>query len=139
VWAKLTGIAGLESANMLRVPDWASVYGLAVSGKGVCLGRTPQVNHDLRNGTLMAPIPEVMVSMEAFYLLPGSTVKSNPNVKTFLDWVTREFKIEQAFETAYLHGRRVVDPLDGKLARKAKRTDGTRRTKGQARRSPASS
>jgi LysR family transcriptional regulator, glycine cleavage system transcriptional activator len=113
VWAKLTGIGSLEGANMVHVPDWASVYGLAVSGKGVCLGRTPHVSHHLRNGTLTAPIPEVLISREAFYLLPSATIESDSNTQHFVDWLTGEFEREQTFEAAFLQGRRVIDPLTG--------------------------
>ena len=60
----------------------------AVQGIGVCLGRTPQINDHLRSGTLVAPIPDVLVSTRANYLIRSPDSDANPKVRHFLDWLT---------------------------------------------------
>lgn len=126
VWAALVGVTLPREATMVRVPDWASVYALAARGKGVCLGRTPQVSHDLRNGTLVAPVPEVLRSKEAFYLIRPPGAESRPDVSRFLDWLIGEFDAEKAFEAELLRGRRVVDPLVRRGARGTTRSPARR-------------
>ena len=111
VWTRLMHLPDPTAQPWVRVPDWHAVFDAAVQGTGVCLGRTPQVNEHLRAQTLVAPIPDVLVSTRANYLIRSSDSQASPKVKRFLDWLSSEAASESRFEASFLEGKRLVDPL----------------------------
>jgi LysR family transcriptional regulator, glycine cleavage system transcriptional activator len=111
VWTKLAGLPPARPKQWVRIPDWHTVFDAAVQGIGVCLGRTPQVNDHLRQGTLVAPIPEALVSTRAHYLIRSPNSDANPKIRHFLEWLTSEADQESRFETSFLNGKRLIDPL----------------------------
>ena len=110
VWTKLMRLPDASAQQWVRVPDWHAVFDAAAQGIGVCLGRTPQVNDHLRARTLVAPIPDVLVSTRANYLIRSRDSDTNPKVRRFVEWLTSEAAAESRFEAAFLAGRRLVDP-----------------------------
>jgi LysR family glycine cleavage system transcriptional activator len=111
VWTKLLRLPDAAPKQWVRVADWHAVFDAAVQGIGVCLGRTPQVNEHLRSGTLVAPIPEVLVSTRANFLIRSPNGDANPRVRQFLDWLISEAAAESRFETSFLQGKTLIDPL----------------------------
>ena len=111
VWTELAGLPQAVPKQWVRIPDWHTVFDAAVQGIDVCLGRTPQVNDHLRHGTLVAPIPEALVSTRAHYLIRSPNSEADPKVRHFLEWLTSEADNEARFQTAFLKTKRLIDPL----------------------------
>jgi LysR family glycine cleavage system transcriptional activator len=109
VWGGLVGRASLPFARELRLPDWASIFRLAAQGGGVCMGRLPLVNDALRAGELIAPVPEVLRSTRAYYLLRAETSRDDARVQAFVDWIVGEAERERAFGAEFLATRRVIE------------------------------
>jgi LysR family glycine cleavage system transcriptional activator len=111
VWTKLLRMPDVAPKQWVRVADWHAVFDAAVQGIGVCLGRTPQVNDQLRSRTLVAPIAEVLVSTRANYLIRSPNSDANPKVRHFLEWLTSEAAAESQFETSFFKDKTLIDPL----------------------------
>jgi DNA-binding transcriptional LysR family regulator len=111
VWTKLMRLPEAAPKQWVRVPDWHAVFDAAAQGIGVCLGRTPQINDHLRAGTLVAPIPEALVSTRANYLIRSPNSDAEAKVQHFVDWLTSEAAAESRFEESFLKGKRLIDPV----------------------------
>ena len=108
VWCERAGVAPVAAAAWKRVPDWAFVFALAAQGQGVCMGRIPSVNDRLRQGVLVAPVPEVTLSTRAWYLVQSTRCKNDPRASAFVEWLRNEARREEAFAREFLAGKRVI-------------------------------
>ncbi len=90
------------------MPDWSLIFALAAQGQGVCLGRTSGVNDRLRQGLLVAPLPEVTLSTRAWYLIRSTRCKNDPDANAFVDWLRIEAQREETFAREFLAGKRVI-------------------------------
>jgi DNA-binding transcriptional LysR family regulator len=91
-----------------RVPDWALIFALAAQGQGVCMGRIPSVNDRLRQGVLVAPLPEMTLSTRAWYLVQATRSKNDPRASAFVDWLRAETRREEEFAHEFIAGKRVI-------------------------------
>lgn len=108
VWCKRAGVRPFEPAQWRGVPDWSMIFSLAGQGQGVCLGRTAGVNDRLRQGLLIAPLPEVTLSTRAWYLITSTRCRNDPHASAFVDWLRLEGQREAAFTREFLQGKRVI-------------------------------
>jgi hypothetical protein len=51
------------------------------------------------------------VSTRAHYLIRSPNSDADPKVRHFLEWLTSEADKESHFETSFLNGKRLIDPL----------------------------
>lgn len=107
VWCARAGVAPIVPAAWKPVPDWSLVFALAAQGQGVCLGRTSGVNDRLRQGLLVAPLPEVTLSTRAWYLVTSTRCKNDPHASAFVDWLRSEARREEDFAQMFLADKRV--------------------------------
>lgn len=108
VWWDRAGVEQVVPASWRRVPDWSLIFALAAQGQGVCLGRTSGVNDRLRQGLLVAPLPEVTLSTRAWYLIRSTRCKNDPHANAFVDWLRIEAQREETFAREFLVGKRVI-------------------------------
>lgn len=108
VWCERAGIAPVNAAVWKRVPDWALVFALAAQGQGVCMGRIPSVSDRLRQGVLVAPLPEVTLSTRAWYLVQSTRCRNDPDASACVEWLRDEARREEAFSREFLAGKRVI-------------------------------
>ncbi len=108
VWCERSGVEQVAPASWRRVPDWSLIFALAAQGQGVCLGRTSGVNDRLRQGLLVAPLPEVTLSTRAWYLIRSTRCKNDPDANAFVDWLRIEAQREETFAREFLAGKRVI-------------------------------
>jgi LysR family glycine cleavage system transcriptional activator len=108
VWCERAGVAPVAAAVWKRVPDWALIFALAAQGKGVCMGRIPSVSDRLRQGVLVAPVPEVTLSTRAWYLVQSTRSRNDPHASAFVDWLREEARREETFAREFLAGKRVI-------------------------------
>jgi LysR family glycine cleavage system transcriptional activator len=107
-WLKRAGIPGTRPAKWLLVPDWSLVFALAAEGRGVCMGRVPSLNDRFRRGVLVAPLPEVILSTRAYYLLQSTRSKTDPVATSFVEWLRQEARREETFIEAFVRKKRVI-------------------------------
>jgi LysR family glycine cleavage system transcriptional activator len=108
VWCERAGVAQVTPAVWRHVPDWALVFALAAQGHGVCMGRIPSLNDRLRQGVLVAPLPEVTLSTRAWYLVESTRCRNDPRASAFVEWLRDEARREEAFAGEFLAGKRVI-------------------------------
>lgn len=108
VWCVRARLAPVAAGSWKRVPDWALIFALAAQGQGVCMGRIPSVNDRLRQGVLIAPLPEVTLSTRAWYIVQSTRCKRDPRASAFVDWLRGEAAREEAFAREFLAGKRVI-------------------------------
>jgi DNA-binding transcriptional LysR family regulator len=101
-------VAQVVPAVWRHVPDWSLIFTLAAQGQGVCLGRTAGVNDRLRQGMLIAPLPEATLSTRAWYLVQSTRAKKDPDANAFVDWLRLEAQREETFAREFLAGKRVI-------------------------------
>lgn len=107
VWCERAKVAQVTPAMLRRVPDWSLIFALAAQGLGVCLGRTSGVNDRLRQGLLVAPLPEVTLSTRAWYLVTSTRCKNDPHASAFVDWLRSEARCEEEFAQTFLANKDV--------------------------------
>ena len=110
VWCARAGVAPIVPAAWKPVPDWSLMFALAAQGQGqgVCLGRTSGVNDRLRQGLLVAPLPEVTLSTRAWYLVTSSRCKNDPHASAFVEWLKSEARREVDFAQVFLADKRLI-------------------------------
>jgi DNA-binding transcriptional LysR family regulator len=108
VWCERARVPPVTAGVWRRVPDWALIFALAAQGQGVCMGRIPSVNDRLRQGVLVAPLPEATRSTRAWYLVRSTRSRNDPNASAFVDWLRGEAAREEAFAREFLVGKRVI-------------------------------
>ena len=72
------------------------------------MGRIPSVSDRLRQGVLVAPVPEVTLSTRAWYLVQSTRSRNDPHASAFVDWLREEARREEAFARAFLASKRVI-------------------------------
>lgn len=107
VWFRSMGAAPVIPSQWVRIPDWATVVRLATLGAGVFLGRTPLVNAQLRDGTLVGPTRAVTVSTRAYYLVQSARSLANPDAQAFVEWLLTQAKHEERFSREWLGSSRI--------------------------------
>ena len=108
VWCERARVAPVAAAGWKRVPDWALIFALAAQGQGVCMGRIPSVSDRLRQGVLVAPLPEVTLSTRAWYLVQSTRCRRDPRASAFVDWLRGEAAREETFAREFLAGKQVI-------------------------------
>ena len=107
VWFRSMGAAPVTPLQWVRIPDWATVVRLGTSGSDVFLGRTPLVNSQLRDGTLVGPTRAVTVSTRAYYLVQSARSLANPDANAFVEWLLTQVKHEERFSREWLRGSKI--------------------------------
>jgi LysR family transcriptional regulator, glycine cleavage system transcriptional activator len=104
VWWPAMGVPPVIPSQWVRIPDWAMVKRLGTLGCGVFLGRTPLINSQLRDGTLVAPTGSATVSTRAYYLSQSQKSLTNPDLQTFVEWLLAKAQQEQQCSREWVRG-----------------------------------
>ena len=64
----------------------------AIDGLGLAIGRTPLVNHDLREGRLIEPFRKRLPSATGYYITCAPEYANRQSVRFFIDWLLGHFK-----------------------------------------------
>jgi LysR family glycine cleavage system transcriptional activator len=65
---------------------------MAIEGMGVVMGRSAVVKYDIAMGRLVEPFSIRLPSPLAYHLVTEEHRAKLPKVKSFVDWLLREFK-----------------------------------------------
>ena len=87
VWMEMAGVAGLRPAGSIAFNQYEPSIRAAVDGQGVALATLALVDDLLREGRLVAPLPQRFASPRSYFLLLAERGAANPAVAAFHRWL----------------------------------------------------
>ncbi|MDB5826267.1 MAG: transcriptional regulator, LysR family [Variovorax sp.] len=84
-WQRAAGLVRLKPAGRLQFDHMHLVLQAAVDGLGVAMGSTSLVAHDLQQGRLASPLPDVRLPLERYYY--GFAPDAAPEARLFAEWL----------------------------------------------------
>ncbi len=92
VWLEMAGVADLRPAGSVAFNQYEPTLRAAVDGQGVALATQALVADLLREGRLVAPLPQRFANPRAYYLLLAERAAENPAVEPFRRWLADQAK-----------------------------------------------
>jgi LysR family glycine cleavage system transcriptional activator len=90
LWLRAMKLDDLQPASVLHFSLYDQMIHAAISGQGVALGRLPLIARLLKDGQLVAPFSNKVVSPLGYQLLLSAAAASKPQVLQFADWLRQE-------------------------------------------------
>ncbi len=90
VWLEMAGQPRLRPAGSIAFNHYAAAISAAVDGQGVALATQALVADLLRQGRLVAPLPQRFANPRAYYLLLSPRAATNPAVEPFRSWLAAQ-------------------------------------------------
>lgn len=87
VWLEMAGVAKLRPAGSVAFNEYAAAIRAAVDGQGVALATQELVAELLREGRLVAPLPQRFANPRSYYLLIAGRAADMPAVAAFRRWM----------------------------------------------------
>ncbi len=88
-WLDAAGVPDLRPSRELRFEHLYYALQAAIDGVGIAMGPSALVADDVRMGRLMAPIPNPMLTLGEFHILPPRRAKGHEGAHAFRDWLLR--------------------------------------------------
>ena len=92
VWLEMAGVADLRPAGSIAFNQYEPAIRAAVDGQGVALATLALVADLLRQGKLVAPLPQRFSNPRSYYLLLSERAVANPAVEPFRQWLASQVK-----------------------------------------------
>ena len=92
VWLEMAGVPGLRPAGSISFNQYEPSIRAAVDGQGVALATLALVADLLKQGKLVAPLPQRFASPRSYYLLLTDRAAANPALEAFRQWLTKQAK-----------------------------------------------
>jgi LysR family glycine cleavage system transcriptional activator len=91
-WAKLFGGPDFDFARGQIYPSRDMAFRAAVMGEGMAMGEFFVMREELANGTLVAPLADLVYRNEAndYYVVVREEMGNDPRVAAFCDWLIEE-------------------------------------------------
>jgi LysR family glycine cleavage system transcriptional activator len=90
VWLEMAGVPRLRPAGTIAFNQYAAAIGAAADGQGVALATLGLVAELLREGKLLAPLPQRFSNPRSYYLLLPSIAGANPALEPFRQWLAEQ-------------------------------------------------
>lgn len=90
VWLEMAGVADLRPIGSVAFNQYEPAIRAAVDGQGVALATLALVADLLREGKLVAPLPQRFANPRAYYLLLAERAAANPAVEPFRQWLANQ-------------------------------------------------
>jgi len=87
VWLEMAGVADLRPAGSIFFNQYEPTIRAAVDGQGIALASLALVADLLRQGELVAPLPQRLANPRSYYLLLAQRGAGNPAVEPFRQWL----------------------------------------------------
>ncbi|MBL8480156.1 MAG: LysR family transcriptional regulator [Sterolibacteriaceae bacterium] len=91
-WLEMAGVADLRPAGSVAFNQYEPTIRAALDGQGVALATLALVADLLRDGKLVAPLPQRFSNPRAYYFLLAERAAANPAVEAFRVWLA--FQVE---------------------------------------------
>jgi LysR family glycine cleavage system transcriptional activator len=99
-WLKVMGLEDLRMKSTLRFTQYADAVAAAVAGQGVVIGRLPLLRELLREGRLVAPLGEQVVSRRGYFVETAKRAAGNRDALEFAQWLRDEAEEMKAAQKA---------------------------------------
>ena len=90
VWLEMAGLPRLRPAGSVAFNQYASAIRAAVDSQGVALATLGLVAELLREGKLLAPLPQRFSTPRSYYLLLPEQARPNPALEPFRLWLAEQ-------------------------------------------------
>lgn len=90
VWLEMAGVAHRRPAGSIAFNQYEQAIRAAIDGQGVALATLALVADLLRDGKLLAPLPQRFANPRAYYLLLAERAAANPAVEPFRLWLAEQ-------------------------------------------------
>lgn len=92
VWLEMAGVPDLRPAGSVSFNQYESAIRAAVDGQGVALATLALVADLLKQGKLVAPLPQRFSNPRSYYLILADRAAANPAVEPFRRWLASQVK-----------------------------------------------
>lgn len=89
-WLEMAGVADLRPAGSVAFNQYEPTIRAALDGQGVALATLALVADLLRDGKLIAPLPQRFSNPRAYYFLLAERSAASPAVEAFRDWLAHQ-------------------------------------------------
>ncbi len=89
-WLSLVGLKGLKPKRELTFDTVPAALEAASRGHGVTLGMSPLVWESPSIASLVVPFAPKVEASSAYYVVHRKADRSRPEVRAFVDWITKE-------------------------------------------------
>jgi DNA-binding transcriptional LysR family regulator len=86
----MAGVPDLRPAGSIAFNQYEPSIRAAVDGQGVALASLALVADLLKQGKLVAPLPQRFSNPRSYYLLLADRAATNPAVEPFRQWLARQ-------------------------------------------------
>ena len=94
VWLEMAGVADLRPAGSIAFNQYESAIRAAVDGQGVALATLALVADLLRQGKLVAPLPQRFSHPRSYYLVMADRATANRAVEPFRLWLASQIEAD---------------------------------------------
>jgi DNA-binding transcriptional LysR family regulator len=92
VWLEMAGVPNLRPAGSIAFNQFEPAVRAAIDGQGVALASLALVADLLKQGKLVAPLPQRFSNPRSYYLLLAESATANPAVEPFRQWLASQIK-----------------------------------------------
>lgn len=92
VWLEVMQVADFKPKGSLRFNQYDQVIQAAIDGQGVALGSSALVRQLLRDGKLIAPLPQASKSSRSYFAVTSPLHDTRPDVAAFIGWLIQQAK-----------------------------------------------
>lgn len=89
-WLEMAGVTDLRPAGSVAFNQYEPTVRAALDGQGVALATQALVADLLKEGKLVAPLPQRFANPRAYYLLLSERAAANPAVEPFRQWLANQ-------------------------------------------------
>lgn len=89
-WLEMAGHPRLRPAGSIAFNHFAAALRAAVDGQGVALATLGLVSDLLKDGRLVAPLPQRFSNPRSYYLVRPARSRPNPALGPFLEWLEQQ-------------------------------------------------
>lgn len=94
VWLEMAGVADLRPAGSIAFNQYEPAIRAAVDGQGVALATQALVADLLKQGKLVAPLPQRFSNPRSYYLILADRAAANPAVEPFRLWLASQVEVD---------------------------------------------
>lgn len=94
VWLEMAGVPDLRPAGSIAFNQYEPTIRAALDGQGVALAMLALVADLLKQGKLVAPLPQRFANPRSYYLLLANGAAASPAVDAFRQWLANQIEMD---------------------------------------------
>jgi len=94
VWLEMAGVPALRPGGSIAFNQYEPTIRAALDGQGVALAMLALVDDLLKQGKLVAPLPQRFSNPRSYYLVLADRAAANPAVDAFREWLANQVEFD---------------------------------------------